>query len=258
MNWSIVKSGSLGAASLLAAALLSGPAVADGLPGRGRVASPAPTPACTVAGNVGLTTDYVFRGISQSGEEPALQGGVDFTCGRFYAGIWGSSIDFEGLATAEIDIYGGFKHRTGPITWDVGFIYYAYAGRFASDIDADFLELKLGASGEPWKGGTLGGTVFYSPDAQFGVGPSWTFEGTLSHALPRVGMFSPTLSGTVGHVTFDDLDGADYTYWNVGLNVGFLEKWSLDVRYWDTDIDGCTSGVFSCDSRVVGSVKYTF
>ncbi len=253
-----IKATSLGAASLLAAAVFAGPALADGLPGRGRVAAPVPeSRACSTTANVGLTTDYVFRGFSQSAEEPAIQGGVDFTCGRFYAGVWGSSVDFAGLVSAEVDIYGGFKHTTGPITWDVGLIYYAYAGRFADDIDANFLELKLGASGEVWKGGTLGGTVFYSPDAQFSVGPSWTFEGTLAQALPKFHMFTPTVSGTVGHVNFTDIDG-DYTYWNVGLTLGFLEKWSVDVRYWDTDIDGCTSGVFSCDSRVVGTVKYTF
>ena len=253
-----IRTTTLGAASLLAAAVFASPALADGMQGRGRIAD-APGPrTCSTSANVGLTTDYVFRGISQSGEEPAIQGGVDFNCGRFYAGVWGSSIDFEGLATAEIDIYGGFKHAMGPVTFDVGLIYYAYAGRFASDIDADFLELKLGASGDIWKGGTLGGTVFYSPDAQFGVGPSWTFEGTLSHALPKVGLFSPTVSGTVGHVTFSDLDDADYTYWNLGLTLGFLEKWSLDVRYWDTDLDDCAGAIFACDSRVVGTVKYSF
>src|SRR6185437_12234796 len=93
----MIKSASLGAASLLAAAVFAGPALADGMPSRGRIATPAPDArGCTTSANVGLTTDYVFRGISQSGEEPAIQGGVDFTCGRFYAGVWGSSIDFDG------------------------------------------------------------------------------------------------------------------------------------------------------------------
>jgi uncharacterized protein (TIGR02001 family) len=254
-----IRTASLGAASLLAAAVFAGPALADGMPGRGRIAGPAPeSRTCSTTGNVGLTTDYVFRGISQSGEEPAIQGGVDFNCGRFYFGVWGSSIDFEGAATAEIDIYGGFKHTTGPINWDLGLIYYAYAGRFANDIDANFLELKVGASGDIWKGGTLGATVFYSPEAQFDNGPTWTVEGSFAQALPKVGMFAPTLSATLGHVSFSDHDNFDYTYWNVGLTLGFLEKWSLDVRYWDTDIDGCTSGIFACDSRVVGTVKYTF
>jgi uncharacterized protein (TIGR02001 family) len=262
MNWSIVKSGSLGAASLLAAALLAGPASADGLPGRGRIASPVPTAACTVAANVGLTTDYVFRGFSQTAEDPALQGGVDFTCGRFYLGVWGSNVDFgavspvDTVANVEVDIYGGFKTTTGPVSWDLGFIYYSYPGQ-NSALNVDFFEVKVGASGDIWKGGTLGGTVFYSPDGQFEIGPTWTVEASLAQALPKVGMFSPTVSALVGYSSSDDID-FDYSYWNVGVTLGFLEKWSVDVRYWDTDLDGCVGGVFSCDSRVVGTVKYTF
>src|SRR5262245_47963966 len=256
----MIKIATLGVASLLAAAVFAGPALADGMPGRGRIAE-APAPgACTTTGNVGLTTDYVFRGQTQSGEEPAIQGGVDLTCGRFYLGVWGSSIDFPGTATAEIDIYGGVRTTTGPINWDLGLIYYAYAGRLASDEELNFLELKIGASGGIWKGGILGANVFYAPETQ-GVllrGPAWTMEGTFSQALPRVGMFTPTFSATLGHVNFPDapdLPDFDYTYWNVGLTLGFLEKWSLDVRYWDTDSDICG---FICASRVVGTVKYTF
>jgi uncharacterized protein (TIGR02001 family) len=263
MNWSIVKSGSLGAASLLAAALLAGPASADGLPGRGRIASPVPTAACTVAANVGYTTDYVFRGVSQTGEEAAVQGGVDFTCGRFYVGTWGSSINF-GNGT-EIDVYGGFKTTTGPINWDLGFIYYAYPGAPGA-ADLDYVELKVNASGDIWKGGTLGGTVFYSPEFTANTGEAWTFEGTFAQALPKVSIFTPTFSAAVGHISFQDdhpfAGDLSYTYWNVGLSLGFLEKWSLDLRYWDTtgdssDGDGCTF-FGSCDGRFVGTIKYTF
>src|SRR5512145_3332091 len=91
---SIIKSASLGAASLLAAAVFAGPGFADGMTGRGRVKAPETrTGPCTVSANVGVTTDYVFRGISQSGEDAAVQGGVDLTCGKFYLGTWASSID---------------------------------------------------------------------------------------------------------------------------------------------------------------------
>src|SRR5688500_15812419 len=57
--------------------------------------APAPAPACALTGNVGITTDYAFRGISQTLREPALQGGVDLTGpAGMYAGIWGSSLNF--------------------------------------------------------------------------------------------------------------------------------------------------------------------
>lgn len=251
---SIIKSASLGAASLLAAAVLAGPSFADGMPKRGKVAAPAEARPCTVSANVGFTTDYVFRGVSQTGEDATVQGGLDLTCGRFYLGVWGSGINF-GNGT-EIDIYGGFKSSTGPINWDIGFIYYSYPGA-PSFLDLDYVEFKLGASGDIWKGGTLGATVFYSPEFTLGTGETWTVEGTFSQALPKLGMFSPTFSATVGHISFQDFDVLDYTYWNVGVAFGFHEKWSLDVRYWDTDGDGCNF-FGPCDGRVVGTLKYTF
>jgi uncharacterized protein (TIGR02001 family) len=252
------KTTTMGAASLLAAAIFAGPALADGMPSRGRIADAPASRACSTSGNVGLTTDYVFRGISQSNENGAVQGGVDLTCGNWYAGVWVSSIDFGQEGTTEIDIYGGYKMTVGRFALDFGFIYYAYPGSpgFA---DLDFLELKAAASTEVWKGGTIGGTVFYSPDYTGGSGPVTTLEGSISQALPKVGIFTPTLGATVGRSFFHDDDDASYTYWNVGLTLGFLEKWSLDVRYWDTDLSKADCGFSNvCDSRVVGTVKYTF
>jgi uncharacterized protein (TIGR02001 family) len=241
-------------------AAVAGPALADGMPSRGKIASAPESRGCTTSANVGLTTDYVFRGISQSGGEAAVQGGVDFTCGRFYAGVWGSSIASE--FGSEVDVYGGYKFGAGPITFDVGFTYYAYPGIS----DANVFELKAGASGDIWKGTTLSGYVYYAPEVDlYGGGDTdiLTLEGTLSHALPRFGMFSPVLSGTSGSVQADSpfWGTLDYTYWNVGLNVGFLEKWSLDIRYWDTNGDGASHPYFTgsnADDRIVGTIKYTF
>ncbi|HEY1246262.1 MAG TPA: TorF family putative porin [Hyphomicrobiaceae bacterium] len=250
-----IRNASLGAASLLAAAAFAGPALADGMPSRGRIAEAPATRPCSTSGNIGYTTDYVFRGISQNNENGAVQGGVDLTCGNFYLGAWGSNVAVEG--THEVDIYGGYRTKLDRFAIDLGLIYYAYPGT-SSGFDADYLELKAAASTEVWRGGTAGATVFYSPDYLGGTGPTWTLEGTLAQALPKVGMFSPTLSVTYGHLNQTDND-FDYNYWNVGLTVGFLEKWSFDLRYWDTDISKADCDFTSiCDSRVVGTVKYTF
>ena len=51
---------------------------------------------CALSANVALTSQYVFRGFSRTAEHAALQGGMDATCGRFYAGFWGSNLDFGG------------------------------------------------------------------------------------------------------------------------------------------------------------------
>jgi uncharacterized protein (TIGR02001 family) len=250
---SIIRSASLGAASLLAAAVFAGPSFADGLPGRGKIAA---SHGCSVSGSVALTSDYVFRGVSQTFGNPAAQSNLDLTCGKFYLGAFASNIDFGIEGTLELDIYGGYKFSTGRVNWDVGFIYYSYPG-MDTFFDADYLELKLSASADIIKGGTLTGTVYYSPEYTFGTGTAWTVEGTFSQVLPKMSIFSPTFSATVGNTSLSDFD-VDYTYWNVGVTLGFRDKWSLDLRYWDTDNQN-VCGIFGiCDDRFVATLKYSF
>jgi uncharacterized protein (TIGR02001 family) len=265
MNEAMARSTILGTASLLAALLLASPTLADGLPSKGKAAAPDVFDGrtCSTAANVGVTSDYVFRGISQSHENAAVQGGVDFTCGRFYAGVWASSV-FADEAVAEANLYGGFRHTTGPVNWDAGFIYHTYPGE-PSDSGLGFgnyVELKLGASGNVWQGGTLGGTVYFAPDYRGFLGDTVTLEATFSQTLPKVDRFSPSFSAAYGNVRLTDHD-FDYSYWNVGLTIGFLERWSLDLRYWDSnlskdDCGGLTDNTALCDDRFVATVKYTF
>ena len=96
----------------------------------------APEPDYTVAYNVGVVSDYRFRGLSQTSLKPALQLGVDFAHkSGFYLGAFGSNVnwvkDFN-LATKgsyELDLYGGFKGNiTEDLGFDVGLITYIYPG----------------------------------------------------------------------------------------------------------------------------------
>jgi uncharacterized protein (TIGR02001 family) len=92
-----------------------------------------------LAFNVGATTDYRYRGISQSRLKPALQAGVDYTAGPFYAGGWISSIqwikDFGGNAKVEIDLYGGYKGEiVKDLNYDVGGLYYLYPSNKMSTV----------------------------------------------------------------------------------------------------------------------------
>jgi uncharacterized protein (TIGR02001 family) len=84
-----------------------------------------------VAFNVGLFSDYRYRGISQTRLKPAIQGGVDYALDGFYVGAWASNIkwikDAGGDAKVEIDLYGGYKGEiTKGFTYDVGGLYYLY------------------------------------------------------------------------------------------------------------------------------------
>lgn len=84
-----------------------------------------------LAFNVGAVTDYRYRGISQTRLKPAVQGGIDYSLGGFYVGTWASTIkwikDGGGDASAEIDIYGGYKGEIAKdIGYDVGVLTYQY------------------------------------------------------------------------------------------------------------------------------------
>jgi len=268
-----------GAATAFALFALTAPAFAGG----SIKDKPAEPRRCSFSANASLTTDYVFRGFSQSAEGPAIQGGFDATCGIFYAGVWGSSIDFgesfgtNAYASLELDAYAGVKFSTGKIAWDLGIIYYSYpnhasGGAFFGFRDPEYVEFKAGGSGEVWKGGTVGATVFYSPDYTGETGAVYTIEGTFAQTLPTLfGRITPTFSALIGYQKglddeYKDLGVANgksnYTYWNAGVTFGLDKNWSLDVRYWDTNISDsggfCSGSIFQCDERVVGTLKFTY
>ena len=267
------------AALALAGAVLASPALADGMRGSLKDTPKPEERRCSLAGNVALTTDYVFRGYSQTSEGAAVQGGFDATCGIFYAGVWASSLNWDAAfdaewASVEMDWYAGIKPKTGRITWDLGVIYYSYPNsNKLLGVDNTYFELKVGGSTEIWKDGTFGVTVFYSPDYQYETGSVWTAEASFSQALPKMGMFTPTFSALVGYQQGDDtsykalfgnLDDS-YWYWNAGVTLGFHEKWSLDLRYWDTSLGDnsggngyCKGPAFQCDERFVATAKITY
>ncbi len=116
------------------------------LPG---LAQSAAEPDFTFAGNLGIFSDYRFRGISQTNKKPAIQGGVDFAHkSGFYLGNWNSNVDsamYNG-ANIEMDFYGGWKGTFGDYGLDVGALYYYYPG---SDSKIDNTELYIGGSWGP-------------------------------------------------------------------------------------------------------------
>jgi uncharacterized protein (TIGR02001 family) len=224
---------------------------------------------------LGGTSDYVFRGISQTYEDPAAQGSVDLTYGLFYAGIWATNVDFGGGGpNAEVDFYAGIKPTMGPgplwgpVTFDFGVIYYVYpSAGDAPGAELDYVELKAGYSMEsPWiKGLTSGTTLYWSPEYGGEVGEVFTLESVASYALPQVGIFSPSISGALGSVYGDRNDGfspggtgaEDYQYWNAGLVLA-VEKFTFDFRYWDTDIDVTPAGGGLCVSEGLCDQRFVF
>lgn len=216
--------------------------------------------------NVGATSDYMFRGISQNDTDPALQGGVDISYGIFYAGIFTSMIDFDGAppADVELDVYAGIKPEWMGVSFDLGVIYYTYPGADDGGAELNFVEFKAGASVSPIDKLTVGATVYYSPEYTLETGEVWTFEGTAAYELRQIMMFTPTISATLGYQVgegddFIAIGDDDYLYWNAGLSLA-VDKLTLDFRYWDTDIDetGFCVKKSLCDERFVFSAKVTY
>jgi uncharacterized protein (TIGR02001 family) len=104
-------------------------------------ADAAPAPALTVAYNVGLYSQYIFRGLTQTDRDPAVQGGVDLThSSGFYLGAWATNIswlkdDYAGATTynsggrMELDLYGGYRYNfSNGLGIDFGALQYIYPG----------------------------------------------------------------------------------------------------------------------------------
>ena len=208
------------------------------------------------SGNVGFVTDYTFRGISQTREKPAIQGGIDYTHPTgVYVGVWGSSIDFNDTdhASLEVDGYGGYAYSYEDWTIDGRFTYYAYAGadtvfyynyfEVSGSLAYDFGIPKLTAS------------VNYSPD-NFGESGTAIYY-ALSTKIPLVYGFG--LNGHVGRQTIDDelrFGLPSYTDWAAGVTYDW-RGFTTSIQYVDTDLDKnqCADG---CDAKGIVSVSYAF
>ncbi len=198
-----------------------------------------------IAWNLGVTSDYVFRGYSQTTGDPAIFGGVDVTVGSFYVGAWASNVDFGDDTDAEVDLYGGYRTEVSGFAVDVGIVGYLYVSQPAG-ADYDYAEFKAAAS-RAFGPATLGAAVYWSPDF-FGADEEATY-------VEANAAFSPaaqwTVSGAVGHQALDV--NADYATWTAGVAYAFNDHVAIDVRYHDTDVTGPLS-----DERVVGALKFLF
>jgi len=132
-----------------------------------------PEPDWKFAGNMTLASEYLYRGIAQTNNKPAIQGGFDLThSSGFYVGNWNSNISWlsdgnPGLsAPIEMDFYGGYKIALpGDVTLDPGVLYYYYPKKGVSlPVNPSTLEFYLGAS---WGPGTF--KYSYATSELFGL-----------------------------------------------------------------------------------------
>lgn len=207
------------------------------------------------------TSDYKFRGISQTQNDPALQGSVEAGYKGFFVGLWASNVDFasDPGADVEIDLSAGYTYDFNENTSLTGkVLYYWYPG--ADTPDSDYFEFSAALAHNFGKvSGNL--QVAYTPDYYGGADSAVWLTGGLQ--VPLNDWLSA--SANVGYQWFDNNFGPspnagipDYAHGDIGVTANW-DIFAFDLRYVMTDIDksDCYSGENICDSRVVFTVTLT-
>ncbi len=228
----------------------------------------APASPHTIAYNVGVTTDYLFRGVTQTQHNPALSGGIDYShVSGLYAGAWlsnqswvktggtaGSGDPFKSSSNLELDLYGGYKGTLpADVGYDVGLIHYHYNGKRsgapAGYATPDTTEAYVAGS---WKMVSLKYSYVIS-DYFIGWGTDPTIKTRGSNYVDLT--VAPDLGNGwgviahVGHQKVKNVGDASYTDWKLGVtkDVGFG---TVTLAYTDTDAKNSMYGDW--DGKNVG------
>jgi len=204
------------------------------------------------SGSVTATTDYVFRGYSQSDEHPAFQPALNWVSeSGVHINLWASNIDFNdgGDADIEVDVTLGYAGSTeGGLNYDFGAIYYAYPGT-AGAKNYDYWE---GYTTLSYDTGvmTVNGAVYYSPDFFGGIDDAIALQAGASTGIAE----NLTFDAFLGTQMIKKAAGSDYLYWSAGLTYSF--PWfDANIRYHDTDVSVCGG---QCGARGVLSLSKSF
>ncbi|RDH89572.1 MAG: hypothetical protein DIZ77_04650 [endosymbiont of Seepiophila jonesi] len=192
--------------------------------------------------NIGVTSNYIWRGVTQTDDGAAVSGGVDYAHGSgFYAGAWASNVDWSTVDGAgattpspvsyELDLYGGYAGEIGDFGYDAGLIYYTYD----DSADSNFLELGLSGS---WKflSAGLNYTLSGQADDDTGLyvsGDMYYYAG-VSFDLPQ----DFSIGGTVGKYDFTNSSDDDYTHYQVDVSKTAGDYGDVSLSLADTDMDG--------------------
>jgi uncharacterized protein (TIGR02001 family) len=213
--------------------------------------------------NLGLYSQYIFRGLTQTAEEPALQGGVDYAhASGFYAGVWGSNIswledgDYYDNSSLEVDIYGGFASEIGEtgIAYNVGVLQYLYPGDKKSGVKAAETTELYASLGYGWVTGKVSVVV---SDGAFGFdNADGTTYSELNADIPLP--YGLTASAHIGYQDFSGKGNStfDYTDWKIGLS----KAWDNGVKVggFYTDTDGDKDDFTDASGQNIAKEQFTF
>ena len=270
---------SLAALSMAAVAQVTGDAAQDS-------ADAAASTDWALTANVNLASSYRFRGIDQTFNQPAIQGGFDLTMPYgFYVGNWNSNVNGNAAGyyggNIEVDLYGGWKYAfSEDVGTDIGVINYMYPGsnqannpanqvrgstnpynNSAYGVNSGMVENFEVYFGGNWKTVSLKQFFALTPyfntvgmNAKTTAGSGYTdLRGTydLSDVAPALGGFG--LLGHVGYFYMNNYSQANYADWELGVTKDFGSGWNAKVSYIQAATQGnCNNGVnsqFYCFSK---------
>jgi|LFEF01.1.fsa_nt_gb uncharacterized protein (TIGR02001 family) len=238
----------------------------------------------TTTANANLTTDYKFRGISQTNAGPAFQGGFDaaFSNG-FYLGNWNSNVNFpsavdamgnlvpgsSGSAGLEMDFYGGYAGSfANGIGYDVGALYYFYEGVTiapgAAELDTleiygkltygpVYAKLSYAASEDYFGVAAANGNIDQSGSTYLDLGYTLPLSDKLS-LTAHYGLTSFDKDVTNNRVGTGTLDS--YADYSLGATYAISSKYSVTAAYIAVDDDG--EDFFNNEQITDGSLVVTF
>jgi uncharacterized protein (TIGR02001 family) len=215
----------------------------------------------TVSGSAAFTSDYLFRGVSQTSNNAAVQGAMTFTHeSGMYFSLWGSSIA-SGAGGLELDTLLGYGGKAGEVAYDVGVMSYNYPGlnkNTSGSFDADYMEVYGSIS-------TMGAKVGfnYSPDYFFESEKFMYLYASYGTEIAGVGV-----SGSIGINKFDDAammsqalgtTGSDDSYMDYKLAASkAIGGVTVEGAYIGSDIDDMECGAGLCEGRFVLTVSKGF
>lgn len=169
----------------------------------------------SISTNFTATSNYIWRGVSQTNDQAAIQGGADYTINKnFYAGAWTSNVKSGNTGDYELDLYGGYTDKFGEFNFDAGVITYQYPGKAGID---DFTEAFAGAT---YKN--------FSAKISFDISESDIYlEGAADFDLPDKYL----LTAHIGVYNYDRAGYTDYNDYSATLSKG-----ELSFMVSDTDL----------------------
>ena len=178
--------------------------------------------------NINLASNYIFRGVTQTDDQAAIQGGIDYQYkGGLYAGTWVSNVDFGGPQGRgyEQDWYVGYSFKTAPVLWDVGYKLYTYPslddlnfGELYADIKWEFLSGGLAFTTNADDGPN---SVSDSGDLYIYITGDWNVNGL-------------SLGGTFGYYSHDRDGVPNYNHLQLFLKKNDF-KFAIDKNDLDDD-----------------------